>query len=344
LHKPLLESLVCPHCLGPLEFCPVADAADDEVAGAGELRCADGWAFPVTNGIAGFVPETTLGSQTVRSFGQKWARHRYYREHTRGFYTSWYLQRYGFGNEAGLQRFLADKRAILDAGTGAARDASNFAKWSTADIFAVDTSREALEVAARDLGGPRLGFVHADIHQLPFADGFFDFINCDQVIHHTPAPRLAFESLVRKLQTGGIICCYVYRKKAAIREFTDDFVRRQVCGLTIDDALAACEPITKLGRALAAMKATIEVPEDIPALGIKKGRFDLQRFFHWNLFKCFWNEEFDFFTNNIVNVDWYHPENCHRFEPDEFRGWFDGWEIQAWDVQDAGISCRARKR
>jgi hypothetical protein len=70
----------------------------------------------------------------------------------------------------------------------------------------------------------------------------------------------------------------------------------------------------------------------------------LQRFIHWNVLKCFWNEEFDFFTNNVINVDWYHPQHCFRFEPEEFRAWFDeGWRIEAWDVRDAGISCRARK-
>ena len=23
--------------------------------------------------------------------------------------------------------------------------------------------------------------------------------------------------------------------------------------------------------------------------------------------KCFWNDDFDFFTNNVINADWYHP-------------------------------------
>ena len=50
------------------------------------------------------------------------------------------------------------------------------------------------------------------------------------------------------------------------------------------------------------------------------------------------------FTNNVVNADWYHPVHCHRFTPEEFRAWFQDWDILAWDEQEAGISCRARKR
>lgn len=298
----------------------------------------------IQKGIPSFVSGHTLESQTVQSFDQKWARHRYYREHTRRFYTDWYLQRYGFKDFSGLKRFLADKKLILDAGTGAGRDAANFAEHSDAIVYAVDTSRDALQIAAEELKNPRIGFVHADLHRLPFRDAFFDFINCDQVIHHTPDPRAAFGCLAKKLKTNGVICCYVYKKKAALREFADNHVRSQLSKLPIDDALKACEAITRLGQSLAALNVTLEVEEDIDVLGIKKGKLDLQRFVHWNLLKCFWNDEFDFFTNNIINFDWYHPEHCHRFEPEEFRAWFDsGWEIEAWDVQDAGMSCRARK-
>ena len=51
------------------------------------------------------------------------------------------------------------------------------------------------------------------------------------------------------------------------------------------------------GRALARLNATVEIEEDIPILGIRKGTIDVQRFFHWNIMKCFWNDDFDFFTN-----------------------------------------------
>jgi SAM-dependent methyltransferase len=219
-----------------------------------------------------------------------------------------------------------------------------FAENSRATVYGVDTAWEPLVLAHREVQHPGIAFVHADINQLPFPDEFFDLVNCDQVIHHTPEPRSTFENLRRKLKPGGQICCYVYRKKAVVREFTDDFIRERIADLPIDEALAVCEAITKLGQTLAGLKVKVDVEQEIPILGIPKGEIDLQRFFHWNVMKCFWNDDFDFFTNNIVNFDWYHPRHCHRFEPDEFRAWFaEGWEIQAWDVQEAGISCRAIK-
>lgn len=341
MKQSLLECLVCPDSRKRLSL-DIAEESGDAVL-EGTLS-GDAVSFPIHFGIPSFVPGGVLETQTVQSFAQKWSLHDYYRRETSRFYTEWYLQRYGFHNENALQEFLEPKRLILDAGTGAGRDAANFARLSQADVFGVDTSIDALRIARKDVDHPRVSFLHADINELPVPDEFFDFISCDQVIHHTPDPRATFGNLGRKLKPGGHICCYVYRRKAVVREFTDDYVRERISSLKIEDALKVCEGITRLGQTLADLKATIEIKEDIPVLGIKKGRIDLQRFFHWNVMKCFWNDEFDFFTNNIINFDWFHPEFCFRFEPDEFREWFaDGWEIEAWDEQDAGLSCRARK-
>lgn len=317
---------------------------DGETVIAGRLW-ADGEGYAIEHGIPRFVTAGADQSQTIRSFDQKWSRHRYYRSHTAEFYTQWYLARYGFLDRKGLSSFLRGKRFILDAGTGLGRDALNFMQHSEATVMAVDTSIAALQTAAREIAHPRVAFIQADAANLPFPDEFFDFINCDQVIHHTPDPRATFDHLRRKLRTGGHVCCYVYRRKGPIREFTDDYVRARVRHLNIDDALSHCEGITKLGRALASLRVRVDIEEDIPLLGIPKGRYDVQRLFHWCVMKCFWNPEFDFFTNNVVNLDWYHPEHCFRFAPEEFHSWFeDGWDIEAWDVQEAGISCRARKR
>lgn len=342
MNSSVLQNLASPRGLGPLSIA-VERQSDGDVS-EGVMVCDAGETFAIREGIPSFVKSSKLLEQTVSSFNQKWKTHRYYREHTRRFYTQWFLDRYGFFNPEGLTSFLAGKTFVLDAGTGSGRDALNFAEHSEATVFAVDTSWEALSESRKQVRHPRVEFVHADLHELPFAEGFFDFINCDQVIHHTAEPRVAFERLARKLKPGGQICCYVYRKKSPVREFTDDFVRERISHLPADEALKLCEGITQLGRTLSELRLTVNIEEDVPFLGIRKGPIDLQRLFHWHILKCFWNDEFDFFTNNVVNFDWYHPVHCHRFEPDEFRNWFErGWEIQAWDEQEAGISCRARK-
>jgi SAM-dependent methyltransferase len=336
-----LQHLVDPYTSAPLAVEATATSGDD--VREGTLRAGDK-SYAVVEGIPRFVSQDVADDQTVRSFSQKWEKHRYYRQHTAGFYTSWYLERYGLGDLAGLQQLLRETRFVLDAGTGSGRDAAWFAENGDAQVYGVDTAWDALRITAAEVKRPNLAFVHADVNRLPFPDEFFDLVNCDQVIHHTPDPPATFRNLRRKLKTGGQICCYVYRKKAVIREFVDDYVRERIKDMPIGQALALCEGITKLGKAFAGLRANVEIEEDIPILGIHKGRYDVQRFLHWNVLKCFWNDDFDFFTNNVVNFDWYHPVYCFRYHPEEFKAWLaDGWEILAWDEREAGLSCRARK-
>ena len=341
MKRTAIEHLVCPSTQENLTLRASAEAGG--VVEAGELVAGDK-TFTIRSGIPSFVGRDVSADQTVKSFGEKWDKHRYYRKHTERFYTDWYLERYALDDIDGLRNMLADKEFILDAGTGAGRDAANFAANSNATVFGVDTAWHALENASQDESRPDAQLVHADVNRLPVPDEFFDFINCDQVIHHTPDPPQTFANLRKKLKTGGEVTTYVYRKKAVIREFADDYVRDRIKDGSFEEALEVCDGITKLGKALADLKATVEIEEDIPILGIKKGTFDVQRFIHWNVMKCFWNDDFDFFTNNVVNADWYHPIYCFRYTPEEFRSWFDdGWEVLAWNEQDAGISCRARK-
>jgi SAM-dependent methyltransferase len=197
------QHFICPKTQRPLGFSGVSP--DDPRLVSGTLSWGAEPLYSIQAGIADSIADCTPDSQTIRSFRQKWKEHRYYRNHTHGFYTEWYLQRYGFLTVENLRRFLSAQRTILDAGTGAGRDAVNFAEHSDALVYAVDTAKEALEWARRDVDHARVVFVRADVAGLPFPDDFFDFINCDQVIHHTPEPRTTFEHLKRKLKPGGTI-------------------------------------------------------------------------------------------------------------------------------------------
>jgi hypothetical protein len=102
-----------------------------------------------------------------------------------------------------------------------------------------------------------------------------------------------------------------------------------------------------LGQALAELKTEVEVPEDVPLLGIKKGRHDVQRLVYWHFAKLYWRDTFSFEENNHVNFDWYHPRYSWRHTEKEVRQWCDeaGLEITRFDdSQESGFSVRAIKR
>jgi len=315
---------------------------------SGKLSSASGSTYPIEGGVPALVRADQFAEgqkETVDSFSWKWQRATNYRSSTLGHYLQWYLDRYGFGTEAELAQFLATKTRILDAGTAHGRDAEMYSRNTKAQIFGLDISY-GVRTAYKDLGGvANLNFVQGDLTRLPFGPGSFDFIGCDQVIHHTPSTRESLRHLLTRLAPGGHICFYVYKKKGPVREFCDDHIRAQTVHMSPEECLKVSEAITKFGKMMSDLKLTIDVPEDIPLLGIKAGKQDLQRFIYWNMFKCYWNDTMDWDSNVITNFDWYHPLHAHRHTKEEVETWCKEEQlgIEHLDIQESGISVRARK-
>jgi SAM-dependent methyltransferase len=183
--------------------------------------------------------------------------------------------------------------------------------------------------------------VQADLMDAPFADSTFDIIVADGVLHHTPNTRDAVRALYAKLKPGGRFFFYVYRKMGAARYFVDQHIRDAFMKLSPEECYAACEPITELGRALSKLNAKITLEKPIDVLGIPAGEHDVQRLFYYNFIKCFWNDAFDFETNNMVNFDWYHPHNAWQHDQAEVEGWLAELGVNTFQVNDAnpnGIS------
>lgn len=345
----LVDFLRCPVTREPLQLVSVLACGDGEEVQSGLLRTNAGREYRITGGVPIMLaPETWARGQaeTRESFSEKWRLAPNYREATRTHYVQWYLDRYGFQTLEGLQRFLSSKRRILDAGTGHGRDSELFSQNSRAMVFGIDLS-DGIYNAYRDLGHRNdLHLIQADLGQLPFDEQFFDFISCDQVIHHTPDTHLSLSRLVRHLAPGGHIGVYVYKVKGPIREFCDDYIRKFTVGMPVDECMKISEEITKFGKSLSDLGVTIDVPEDIPILGIQAGKYDLQRFIYWHVFKCYWNDTMDWDSNVITNFDWYHPLHAHRHTPEEVRAWCEelGLDVVHFQVVDSGITVLAQKR
>lgn len=350
MHRSLIDILVDPQSHAPLAMS--ASQANGAQVWEGTLSVSDRTTYPITNGIPRFVLTTDEGQrQTEASFGFKWSRTQTYdspamQEATR----AWLVQRYGFTDADAMRRYFADRRRVLDAGCGSGFSASCWmtpewrhggeAEWIGADISS------AIDVAQDRLGTlPATHFVQADILQPPFRSQSFDAILAEGVLHHTPSTERALKALATLLAPDGELLFYVYRKKGPVREFTDDWVRAAVSGMTPQDAWEALRPLTKLGQALAELKAEVTVPEDVPILGVKAGRYDIQRFVYWHFAKLFWRSGCSFEENHHVNFDWYHPRYAHRHTREEIHRWCGeaGLSIRHCDEQESGFTVRAVK-
>lgn len=289
-------------------------------------------------------------TNTRQSFSDKWSKNTdcaFEQTITEGTdIFNWILTRNGFANPSLFRKFLSNKKRILDAGCGNGRVTALLRKYSedkTTEIVGIDLV--AADVARKNLENERnMRFETKDLLGDLSDLEKFDFIYCQEVLHHTANPAGAFDNLVGLLEDEGEIAIYVYKQKAPIREYVDDYVRDRIGNISYEDAYKACEQITMLGKALADAKIKIEVP-DVDLLEIKGGEYDLQRFVYHFFMKCFWNDELSMNDNVVINYDWYHPQLCTRHTIEEVREWFEknGLEIVQECVDFYGITVRGKK-
>jgi arsenite methyltransferase len=351
MQEALLRILVDPVSLTPLVL-ENPQRENDELVG-GTLRGANGRTYAIRDSIPRLVVnDDEAQTQTQGSFGFKWQQeHSYGSETQEKFWAQWISEKYGFGGLEGARQYYQNREAILDAGCGSGL--SSYA-WLQGMERPVDTelSWVGMDIsAAIDVARKRMGhvsgahFVQGDVLHLPFAHESFDTIFSEGVLHHTPSTEKALKSLVPLLKAGGEILFYVYRKKGAIREFSDDYIRDAIADMPPEEAWEALRPLTRLGQTLAELQVEVEVPEDIPMLGIKAGRLDVQRFVYWNVAKMFWNHDLSFEENHHFNFDWYHPRYAHRQSAEEVRRWCEeaGLRIHHFVEEEPGFTVRAYK-
>ncbi len=269
--------------------------------------------------LGGAAEYETNQKQTESIFSDKWTEADTYSgiEKLYEFQYEWFLQLYGFDSEKDFAKYLSTKKTILDTGCGLGYKAAWFAKLAPhATVIGIDIS-DAVDIASKNWQLPNLYFIKGDIANTNIKNDSIDFVVCDQVIMHTENPEKTFDHLAAITSKGGEFACYVYRKKALPRELVDDYFRTATHEIPNDKMWEFSEQLTELGKRLSELNVSFESP-DIPLLGIKGGKYDIQRFIYWNFLKCFWKEDWGFELSKSTNYDWYAPSNAKRFSKEDF--------------------------
>lgn len=264
--------------------------------------------------------EASNQAQTEKIFSDKWTEVEQYKnvEKLYEFQFDWFLKLYGFNSEGELKNYLSEKAFIIDTGCGLGYKAAWFAKLAPqATVIGIDIS-DALDLAAKNFSHlSNLYFLKGDIAHTGIKSNSIDFVVCDQVIMHTEVPEKTFAHLSDITKKNGEFACYVYSKKALPRELVDDYFRKATHKINNEEMWRFSEQLTELGKRLSELKVEFDSP-DIPLLGIKGGKYDIQRFVYWNFLKCFWREDWGFDLCKSTNYDWYAPSNAKRFSRQEF--------------------------
>jgi SAM-dependent methyltransferase len=353
----------------------VAFEADGDHVIEGVLRVPDSdtW-YPILRGVPSFltgplrpdlrafcarhglrVPESKTATapalqqaKTTETFSDKWRRFKTYglEPAHEQFLFSWYAEKFGLRDRDALISFYAGRRHVLEVGSGSGFNTRFIAKSCPGDIFALDISEAAFTTFENTRDQRNCTVLQADLMDAPFADDSFDLIIADGVLHHTPDTEAAVRALYCKVKPGGQFFFHVYRKMGRARQFCDNHIREHFTKLSPAECYAACEPLTELGRELARLNATITLAKPIEVLGIPAGTHDLQRLIYYGFVKCFWNDAFDFETNNMINFDWYHPRDARQHTNDEVDAWLKALGVNSYQLNNAnpnGISVLLTK-
>ncbi|HZX44380.1 MAG TPA: methyltransferase domain-containing protein [Candidatus Nanoarchaeia archaeon] len=212
------------------------------------------------------------------------------------------------------QHFFAGK-LVLDAGCGTGRHAYYSAKYG-AETVAFDFS-DSVEVAYKNtLKFPLVHIIHADIYNMPFRAGRFDYAYCIGVLHHLPGPKQAFDNLVSKIKKGGTISVWVYGKEGNYLLKLMDPIRKQVIsklpiGLTYKlsfIAMLGIHPLTKLiYKPMNSSKSTRKIAEKI---------LPQNSFFNYL-------GNFKFEQNHSILFDQLLAPIAFYYTKQEFERWFD---------------------
>ena len=298
------------------------------------------------------VADAALSSdqaQTGQAFGYKWARVETYGSPAMEAFTrEWAMNKYCGGDPTRLDDWLAGgRKLILDAGCGSGYTALAFLgdRLREHDYLGVDIS-DAVEVARaafNDRGIPG-DFLQQDMTRLPIPDASVDLILAEGTLHHTDDTGAAIAALAAKLVPGGRFLAYIYARKGPLREYADDLVRREMSGLTDEEAWEHLIPLTRLGIALGELGTSVDVPEDVPFLGIKAGRTTVQELVYYSVVKAFYRPDWSFDEMHHVNFDWYRPANARRHTEEEVRGFVDkaGLQLETLSAEPSGYSVVAR--
>jgi len=125
-----------------------------------------------------------------------------------------------FKRDLFIPRGLTENAKVLDAGCGNGFwTVEVLAAEGFQHIYAADLAQRALTLTEKRLAlhGFKANLAIENVESMTYKDEFFDHVNCQGVVHHTPNPEAAIREIARILKRNGTASISVYYKNIFLR-------------------------------------------------------------------------------------------------------------------------------
>jgi ubiquinone/menaquinone biosynthesis C-methylase UbiE len=151
-----------------------------------------------------------------------------------GLNLRWCLFERAIDRWLGLEVPAPKRLRILDAGCGDGLSVSVLENIFTkrgyhVDIVGLDYNRFRLE---RVLSNQQISVVEADLRNIPFASGSFDFVLCSHVLEHIKDDFLAMRELARLVRCGGLVLVAVPNEGCLLAMLRNKLIQRSIAKST----------------------------------------------------------------------------------------------------------------
>jgi SAM-dependent methyltransferase len=344
----LLELMQCPWCGDRFTVEPFEGSLDTKVV-SGLLRSGCGRVFPIVRGIPRVLPDAfqlhrdfvaqyrdrlpanaaagdaaadaSPNADAIRrtrdSFGYQWT---VFSEMATDF-------RRNFLNYiAPVEEAFFPGKLGMDLGCGFGRHIYNAAKFG-AEMVGVDISDAIESTRVNTEGLPNVHLVQANVYQLPFKPGVFDFAYSIGVLHHLPEPEQAFQCVVQVVRPRGSVFVWVYSNSRRLVNFALESVR----AVTTRSPKPVQQALSFIGAAIdwTGFIMPYRILSRMPIVGGVVRRHGLPRL------KVYGEYPFQ-----VVYADWFDrlaaPIRFY-YDGDAMRGWLDRAHLQHTAISPTGL-------
>lgn len=200
---------------------PVAGYTEAVIAAARSLEAAA--ELPIATSDVSSFEGATKQDITATHYGHLWGG--FSPEHYFDEATELLRQRF---ERNGFDLTRAPHERVLDAGCGGGRYSVALKRLGFKEVVGVDWSTQGIAVANARISEAKIAGVSyqtADVLKLPFADGEFDVVFSNGVLHHTYDTNQGVRELRRVVKSGGRGWLYLYHRPGGLDRLTHYLAR-----------------------------------------------------------------------------------------------------------------------